>query len=144
MVKILRYHVAYDAGRLINPKLVEGQILGGLAQGIGGTLLEELVYDEEGQLISGSFMDYLLPTAVEVPHVDVELTEEAPSPRNPLKIKGAGEGGTVGVSAALTGAVADALGLSSELRELPLTPERIFQLSRLAPAAQPAAGDRDD
>jgi aerobic carbon-monoxide dehydrogenase large subunit len=144
MVKILRYHVAYDAGRLINPKLVEGQILGGLAQGVGGTLLEELVYDEEGQLISGSFMDYLLPTAVEVPHVDVELTEEAPSPHNPLKIKGAGEGGTVGVSAALTGAVADALGLSSELRELPLTPERIFQLSRLAPAAQPAAGDGDD
>ena len=141
MLEILRYHIAYDCGRLINPKLVEGQILGGLAQGIGGTLLEELAYDDEGQLISGSFMDYLLPTAVEVPQVDVELTEEAPSPRNPLKIKGAGEGGTVGVSAALACAVADALGLDSEPRDLPLTPERVYLLAR---AAQPAAGGRGE
>jgi carbon-monoxide dehydrogenase large subunit/6-hydroxypseudooxynicotine dehydrogenase subunit gamma len=144
MIKILRYLVAYDVGRAINPKLVEGQILGGLAQGVGGALLEELAYDENGQLVSGSFMDYLVPTAVEVPEVEVILTEEAPSPRNPLKIKGAGEGGTVGVGAALAGAVADALGIDRELRDLPLTPERVHRLARIAGArcrGPVAAGD---
>ena len=79
------------------PALVEGQIVGGVAQGIGGALLEELAYDEDGQLVTGSFMDYLLPTAAEVPHVDVLVTEDAPTPRNPLGAKGAGEGGTAAV-----------------------------------------------
>jgi carbon-monoxide dehydrogenase large subunit len=134
MLTILRYLIAYDVGRAINPTLVEGQILGGLAQGVGGALLEELAYDENGQLLSASFMDYLLPTAIEVPPVDVVLTEEAPSPRNPLKIKGAGEGGAVGVGAALGNAVADALGIDRELRELPLTPERVYELARAAGA----------
>jgi carbon-monoxide dehydrogenase large subunit len=138
MVKILKYLVAYDPGRSINPKLVEGQIVGGFAQGLGGALLEEFAYDDHGQPRSTSFMDYLLPTAVEVPPVDVLLTEEAPSPLNPLGIKGAGEGGTVGVGAALAGAVVDALGAARECTCLPLTPERVYELARTARNEEPA------
>ena len=144
LITILRYVVAYDVGRAINPKLVEGQILGGLAQGVGGAVLEELAYDENGQLTSASFMDYLLPTAVEVPEVEVILTEEAPSPRNPLKVKGAGEGGAVGVGAALANAVADALGIDRELTDLPLTPERVHRLARIADARRTGVVAGDD
>ncbi len=128
---ILRYHVAYDVGRAVNPMLVEGQIVGGAAQGIGGTLLEELRYDDTGQLVTTTFMDYLLPTAMEVPELDVLITEDAPSPLNPLGVKGAGEGGTVGAPAALANAVADALGVP--VRELPLTPDRLRSLAKLHP-----------
>ena len=126
-----RYLAAYDVGRAINPTLVEGQLVGGLAQGIGGTLLEELRYDEAGQLLTASFMDYLLPSASEMPaHVRVLITEDAPSPLNPLGVKGAGEGGVVGAPAAIANAVVDALGV--EVRELPLTPERIRALASQA------------
>ncbi len=127
-VEVVGYTVGYDVGRAINPVLVEGQIVGGAAQGIGGALLEELVYDEEGQLAAGSFMDYLLPTAGEAPPVDVLITEDAPTPRNPLGAKGAGEGGTAAAGAAIANAVADALG--AEPNRLPLTPERVVQLAR--------------
>jgi carbon-monoxide dehydrogenase large subunit/6-hydroxypseudooxynicotine dehydrogenase subunit gamma len=126
-VEIHRYGVAYDVGRAINPVLVEGQIVGGVAQGVGGALLEELAYDEEGQLVSASFMDYLLPTAAEAPHVDVLITEDAPTPRNPLGAKGAGEGGTAAAGAVLANAVSDALGV--EVRRLPLSPDRVAALA---------------
>ena len=127
-IEILRYLIGYDVGRAINPMLVDGQVVGGAAQGIGGALLEELAYDETGQLVSSTFMDYLLPTSAEVPPVDVLITEDAPSPLNPLGIKGAGEGGTVGASAALANAVSDALGVP--VRELPLSPDRVRALLR--------------
>jgi CO/xanthine dehydrogenase Mo-binding subunit len=126
-VDLHRYGVGYDVGRAINPLLVEGQIVGGVAQGVGGALLEELAYDESGQLASASFMDYLLPTAVEVPPVDVLVTEDAPTPRNPLGAKGAGEGGAAAAGAAVANAVADALGV--EVTRLPLSPDRVVALA---------------
>jgi CO/xanthine dehydrogenase Mo-binding subunit len=126
-VRVERYAVAYDLGRALNPQLVEGQIHGGAAQGIGGALLEELAYDEGGQLVTGSFMDYLLPTAGETPPIDVLVTEDAPTPRNPLGAKGAGEGGAAAAGAAIANAVSDALG--AEALRLPLTPERVLELA---------------
>jgi carbon-monoxide dehydrogenase large subunit len=136
LLHILRYVIAYDVGRAINPTLVEGQLVGALAQGLGGTLLEELAYDEAGQLMAGSFMDYLMPTALEVPAPELILTEDAPSPLNPLGVKGAGEGGCVGVPAAVANAVADALGVP--VRRLPLGPARVLELVRAAGASQEA------
>ena len=135
---IHKYQIAYDIGRAINPMLVDGQLVGGMAQGLGGAMLEEFAYDGEGQLLSGSFMDYLLPSSMEVPPIDVVLTEDAPSPLNPLGVKGAGEGGTVGVGAALANAVCNALGGKVEITRLPLTPERVREAVR---AAQAAAGE---
>ena len=124
---IHRYAVAYDVGRAVNPQLVHGQIVGGLAQGLGGAVLEELAYDASGQLVSGSFMDYLLPTAGEMPEVRVLITEDAPTPLNPLGVKGAGEGGTAAAGAVIANAVSDALG--AEATVLPLTPERVVDLA---------------
>jgi carbon-monoxide dehydrogenase large subunit/6-hydroxypseudooxynicotine dehydrogenase subunit gamma len=135
---IRKYLVVYDAGRVINPMLLEGQIVGGVAQGIGGALYEELAYDPDGQLLAGSFMDYLLPTAVEVPPVEVVLTEPTPSPFNPLAIKGAGEFGTPGVGATIANAVGNALGHTARLCHLPLMPERIHAAAA-AVAAEAAA-----
>jgi len=131
-VDVERYAIAYDVGRAINPQLVEGQIVGGAAQGVAGALLEELAYDESGQLVSGTFMDYLLPTAGEVPHVDVLITEDAPTPLTPLGAKGAGEGGTAAAGAAIANAVSDALGI--EVKALPLSPPRVTNLARQAGA----------
>ncbi|MHB8689435.1 MAG: xanthine dehydrogenase family protein molybdopterin-binding subunit, partial [Candidatus Dormibacteraceae bacterium] len=127
-VRIHRFAVAYDIGRCINPVLVKGQIAGGLAQGIGGALLEEFSFDPSGQPLSASFMDYLLPTSEEVPEVEILITEDAPSPLNPLGVKGAGEGGTAGVGAAIANAVSDALGC--EVTRLPLNPQRVVELAR--------------
>ena len=126
-VDIERYTVDYDIGRSINPMLVHAQIVGCAAQGLGGALLEELVYDDDGNLVSGSFMDYLLPTAMEVPELDVLVTEDAPTPLNPLGVKGAGEGGAAAVGATIANAVSDALG--AEVTRLPLTPERVVRLA---------------
>jgi aerobic carbon-monoxide dehydrogenase large subunit len=125
-LKIHKYLIAYDIGRAINPMLVDGQLVGGMAQGLGGALLEEFAYDSEGQLLAGSFMDYLLPSSMEVPPVEIVLTEDAPSPLNPLGVKGVGEGGTVGVGAALANAVCNALGAKVEIKQLPLTPDRVL------------------
>ncbi len=125
-ISIVNYQVDYDVGKAINPTLVHGQIDGGLAQGLGGTLFEELRYSPDGQLLTGTFMDYLLPTAVETPHIQINLSEDYPSELNPLGVKGAGEGGTVCVAAALANAVADALG--ANVNTLPLTPERVLGL----------------
>ncbi len=107
-MRLLRYVVAHDCGKLINPMIVEGQIHGGVAQGVGGALLEEMVYDEQGQLLTGTFMDYLVPTAMELPPIET-VHLEYPSPRNPLGIKGIGEGGAISPPAAIANAVEDAL-----------------------------------
>ena len=102
--------------------------MGGLAQVIGGALLEEFAYDAGGQPLAASFMDYLLPTAEEVPYVEMLITEDAASPLNPLGVKGAGEAGTAGVGAAIANAVSDALG--QDIRQLPLNPQRVMELAR--------------
>jgi aerobic carbon-monoxide dehydrogenase large subunit len=127
-VEVGRYFVAYEVGRAVNPALVRGQIVGGAVQGLGGALFEELAYDAGGQLVAGSFMDYLLPTACEVPDIEVLVTEDAPTPLNPLGAKGAGEGGAAAVGAAIANAVSDAVG--AEALSLPLTPERVMRLAR--------------
>jgi carbon-monoxide dehydrogenase large subunit len=124
-VRVLRYLVAYEVGRAINPMLVEGQLRGGVAQGIGGALFEEFSYDEDGQPQAITFMEYRLPTAAEVPPVDVLLSQDAPSPGNPLGVMGAGEGGINAVGAAVANAVRNALGLAGGVGRLPLTPVRV-------------------
>jgi carbon-monoxide dehydrogenase large subunit len=124
-VKIERYVIAYDIGKAVNPKLVEGQIAGGLAQGIGGALLEEFLYDENGEPLSVTFADYLMPTAREVPGFSILITEDAPSPLNPMGLKGAGEGGTNPVGAVIASAIDDALGCPGAVTQLPVTPQRL-------------------
>jgi CO/xanthine dehydrogenase Mo-binding subunit len=123
--RVTDYLVGYDIGRSVNPMLVEGQLVGGVAQGIGGALLEAFRYDESGQPLATSFMDYLLPTASETPDVEVMVTEDFPSPLNPIGVKGAGEGGINAVGAAIAAAVGDALGDPSAVTELPITPGTI-------------------
>jgi aerobic carbon-monoxide dehydrogenase large subunit len=130
-IAILDYLVMEDVGRKINPMIVEGQMAGGLAQGIGGALLEEFVYNEDGQPLATSFMDYLLPTAMEIPEAQLISTEDFPSPHNPLGVKGAGEGGITAAGAALANAVSHALDV--EVTKLPLKPEYIWQLLRKSP-----------
>ncbi|WP_416448089.1 xanthine dehydrogenase family protein molybdopterin-binding subunit [Paraburkholderia sp. LFS083] len=127
-VDIQRYVIAEDCGRIINPLIVTGQTRGALAQGIGAALLEEIVYDADGQLLTASMVDYLLPSAPEVPELEmVHLHTEAPNTLGGFR--GMGEGGTIGSPAAIANAVADALcQLGIEINELPTTPERIFQL----------------
>ena len=127
-VAIERYAIAYDIGRAVNPMLVEGQIAGGLAQGVGGALYEEFLYNESGEPLSVTFADYLMPTAREVPTSQILLTEDAPSPLNPLGLKGAGEGGTNPVGAAIASAVDDALQRPGKVTQLPLTPQRVKEL----------------
>jgi CO/xanthine dehydrogenase Mo-binding subunit len=133
-IEIERYGIAYDIGVGINPQLLGGQMLGGLAQGIGGALLEEFAYDAAGQLVTASFMDYLIPTALEVPPAQVLVTEDAPSPLTPLGAKGGGEGGTSPVGAVIANAVSDALGV--EALALPLTPQRVLEHARAAAGGQ--------
>jgi carbon-monoxide dehydrogenase large subunit/6-hydroxypseudooxynicotine dehydrogenase subunit gamma len=127
-VRVTRYLVAYEVGRAINPQLVEGQLRGGVAQGIGGALFEEFSYDEDGQPLAISFMDYRMPTAAEIPAVDILLKEDARPPGNPLGVMGAGEGGVSAAGAAIANAVRDALGLTGTVGRLPLTPARIMGL----------------
>jgi carbon-monoxide dehydrogenase large subunit len=131
-VTIERYLVAYDIGRAVNPMLVEGQIAGGFAQGLGGALLEEFLYDERGEPLSVSFADYLMPTAREVPLLDVLITEDAPSPLNPLGLKGAGEGGANAVGAAIAAAIDEAIGMPGAITRLPVTPQRLREILRRA------------
>jgi carbon-monoxide dehydrogenase large subunit len=124
-VKVLRYVVAYDVGRALNPALVKGQIAGGFAQGLGGALMEEFTYNERGDPLSSTFGDYLLPTVKDVPDIEILLTEDYPSPLNPLGIKGAGESGVNGVGAAIAAAIDDAIGMPGAITELPVTPQRL-------------------
>jgi carbon-monoxide dehydrogenase large subunit/6-hydroxypseudooxynicotine dehydrogenase subunit gamma len=127
-VRVLRYLVASEVGRAINPALVEDQLRGGAAQGIGGALLEEFTYDESGQPQATTFMEYQLPTAAEIPPIDVLLAQAA-SPGNPLGVMGAGEGGISAAGAAVASAVRDALGLTGGVTRLPLTPQRVRGLA---------------
>ena len=127
-VSVERYLVAYDVGKAVNPMLVEGQIVGGVAQGLGGALYEDFLYDDRGEPLSVTFADYLLPTAREMPDVEVIISEDAPSPLNPMGLKGAGEGGTNAVGAAIAAAIDDALGRPGAVTELPVTPQRLHAL----------------
>jgi CO/xanthine dehydrogenase Mo-binding subunit len=133
-VAIERFLVAYDIGKAVNPMLIEGQIAGGMAQGIGGALYEEFVYDERGEPLSVTFADYLMPTARETPPVEVLITEDAPSPLNPLGIKGAGEAGVNAVGAAIAAAIDDAIGIPGAVTRLPVTPQRLKAMVKRRPA----------
>lgn len=124
-IKILRYVVVHDCGRLINPMIVEGQIHGGVAQGVGGALYERMEYDPSGQLLNASFMDFLMPYATEVPFIETGHLE-TPSPLNPLGIKGAGEAGVIPVSALLASAIENAEGFN--IRKMPISPSELWHL----------------
>ena len=129
-VTVERYLVAYDIGKAVNPMLVEGQIAGGVAQGLGGALLEEFHYDEHGEPLAVSFADYLMPTAREIPALEVVITEDAPSPLNPLGLKGAGEAGINAAGAAIASAVDAAIGMPGAVTRLPVTPQRMREILR--------------
>jgi carbon-monoxide dehydrogenase large subunit len=128
-VQIVDYVAIEDVGRIINPLTLKGQVTGALVQGLGGTFLEHFVYDENGQLLTTSFADYLMPSASDFPNIRVFLMEEEPSPINPLGAKGAGEGGIIPVGGVIANAVASALSsLNVDPRELPLSPSRLWHL----------------
>jgi carbon-monoxide dehydrogenase large subunit len=124
-VQVERYVIAYDIGRAINPALVEGQIVGGFAQGLGGALMEEFIFNERGDPLATTLADYLMPTVRETPMVEVMLREDHASPLNPLGIKGAGESGITGVGAAIASAIDDAIGRPGAITRLPVTPQRL-------------------
>jgi carbon-monoxide dehydrogenase large subunit len=135
VLAIERYIAVDDCGRVINPLLVDGQVLGGLAQGIGQALWEQVAYDDDGQLLSGSLMDYALPRAASLPVVTLARVE-TPSPRNPLGVKGIGEAGTIAAPPAILNAVVDALRpLGVSAIDMPLTPERLWRAIRAADGA---------
>ncbi len=137
VVEIVDYAIVDDFGRLINPLTADGQVMGGTAQGIGQALLEEIVYDGEGQLLTGSLMDYALPRADDLPAFRTAFFEGAPSPKNPLGVKGAGEAGCCGAPPAIVNAVVNALAEYGVRHiDMPLTPEKVWR------AIRAAAGDR--
>jgi carbon-monoxide dehydrogenase large subunit len=125
-ISILKYAVVHDCGHLINPMIVEGQIHGGVAQGVGGALYERMVYDDAGQLLNASFMDFLMPYVTEVPAgIDIDHLE-TPSPLNPLGIKGAGEAGVIPSAAVFASAIEDAEGIG--ITAMPISPSELFHL----------------
>jgi carbon-monoxide dehydrogenase large subunit len=125
--KITRYVVAHDCGRLINPKLVDGQIRGGVVHGIGNALFERMRHDEAGQPLTTTYGDYLLPAASEMPDIEIHHIE-TPSPRNPIGVKGAGEGGTIPAAACVISAIEDALGPNAApITVHPVSPEQILE-----------------
>jgi CO/xanthine dehydrogenase Mo-binding subunit len=126
-LKILKYVVVHDCGRVINPLVVQGQIEGGVAQGIGGAFYERLAYGEDGQLRNASFMEFLIPYSTEIPEIEIDHIE-TPSPLNPLGVKGAGEAGVIPVGAVLASAIEEALGVA--ITEMPLSPLKLFELIR--------------
>ena len=127
-IKIRRFVAIDDCGNIINPMIVEGQIHGGLTQGLAPAMFEELIYDEEGNILNGTFMDYLLPTAVETPKWETERTV-TPSPHHPLGAKGVAESPTVGAPPAIANAVVDALShLGVENMDIPITPFKVWQV----------------
>jgi carbon-monoxide dehydrogenase large subunit len=141
-VAIERYAIAHDCGRMINPTIVEGQIVGGLGCGIGNALLEENCYDEAGQLLSATYMDYAMPTAAAVPAPAITHLE-TPTPLNPLGVKGAGESGTIPVAAVVCSAVEDALApLGVRLQEAPVTAPRLRAAVRRASETTREGGSR--
>jgi 2-furoyl-CoA dehydrogenase large subunit len=136
-IKILRYVTVHDAGTIINPMIAEGQIYGGALHGLGGALYEELAYDEDGQFLTGSLMDYLVPTASEAPTIDIAHVTN-PSPLTTLGSKGLGESSSMTVPAVIANAVSDALSpLGVRVNELPLTPARLWALIESARKGKP-------
>ena len=134
-VELIDYVAVEDVGRIINPLTLHGQAVGAVVQGLGGAFLEHLIYDEYGQLLTGSFADYLMPTASDFPSIRAVAVEEWPSPNNPLGAKGAGEGGIIPVGGVIANAVAAALApLGIVPRELPLSPARVWELINNATA----------
>ena len=132
-VELIDYLAVEDVGRIINPLTLHGQTVGAVVQGLGGALLEHIRYDENGQLLTGSLADYLLPTASDFPTIRAMAFEEHPAPHNPLGAKGAGEGGIIPVGGVIANAVAAALApLGVEPRDLPLSPPRVWELIRTA------------
>jgi carbon-monoxide dehydrogenase large subunit len=128
-VELIDYVAVEDVGRIVNPLTLHGQTVGAVVQGLGGALLEQFIYDEEGQLLTGSLADYLMPTASDFPRIRAVALEEKPAPHNPLGAKGAGEGGIIPVGGVMANAVAAALAsLKVEPHELPLSPPRVWQL----------------
>lgn len=141
-VQVRKYVVAHDAGVIINPRIVEGQIIGGVAQGIGGALFEEIVYDEQGQILTASLADYLMPTASDMPEI-VVLHSETPSPLNSLGVKGVGEGGAIAPPSVLTSAVCDALQpLKFEIFSTPIRQGEIVKALQKFDRASGAASER--
>jgi carbon-monoxide dehydrogenase large subunit len=137
-IRLHDFGVAEDCGRLINPLIVDGQVHGGVAQGIGAALYEEVIHDDQGQLQSASLVDYLVPAASEIPPMQV-VHLETESPTTLGGFRGMGEGGTIGAPAAVANAIADALSpLRIEINELPVTPERLFRLVEAAKAQRSA------
>lgn len=127
-VKVLKYVVVDDCGRVLNPIVVHGQIEGGVAKGIGGALLEMIKYDDGGQLVTSTLMDYLIASSIDIPELEIDRLE-TPSTNNPLGVKGVGEGGTIGSVAAVVSAVQDALKqFGARVGEVPLTPEVVWSL----------------
>ena len=127
-VKFLRYVAVDDCGKVINPMLVDGQIQGGIVQAIGQAMYEEVVYDEQGQLVTGTLMDYALPKASQIPWMELDRTE-TPSPVNPLGVKGVGEAGTIGATPAIVGAIVDALApFGVKHLDMPVKPENIWRI----------------
>jgi CO/xanthine dehydrogenase Mo-binding subunit len=145
-IRILRYCVVHDCGTMVNPMIVEGQILGGVAQGVGGALYERMHYDEGGQLLNASFMDFLMPYATEVPTVETDHLE-TPSPLNPLGIKGAGEAGVIPAAALFASAIEDAEGF--RITRMPISPSELFHLrerfaaGEVEPLRRASAGPSD-
>jgi aerobic carbon-monoxide dehydrogenase large subunit len=139
-VKVIDYLSVEDVGRIVNPSTLHGQAIGSIVQGLGGAFLEHLVYDENGQLLTGSFADYLMPTASDFPNIRSITLELKPCPNNPLGVKGAGEGGLIPVGGIMANAVADALShLNVQPMELPLSPARIWQMAEDGGAIQAVA-----
>jgi len=137
-VEVIDYVAVEDVGRIINPAMLHGQAIGAIVQGLGGTFLEHLVYDQHGQLLTGSLADYLMPAAGDFPIVRAIALEEKPAPHNPLGAKGAGEGGIIPVGGVIANAVAAALRpLGLEPRELPLSPPKVWEM--IASARCPSA-----
>jgi CO/xanthine dehydrogenase Mo-binding subunit len=126
-VELVRHAIAQDVGRALNPALVEGQMRGGTTQGIGWALYEELAHDESGALVTGSFLEYAIPVAERVPEIET-LIVEVPAPDGPFGAKGIGEAPVIAVAPAIANAVAAAVGV--RLRELPMTPPRVWQALR--------------
>jgi carbon-monoxide dehydrogenase large subunit/6-hydroxypseudooxynicotine dehydrogenase subunit gamma len=129
-VAVERFLVAYDVGRAVNPMMIEGQLVGGCVQGLGGALYEEFVYDDNGEPLAATLADYLIPTLRDTPDIEVLLTEDAPSPHHPLGLKGAGEGGINGAGGVIAGAIDDALGMPGAITRLPVTPQRLREILR--------------
>jgi carbon-monoxide dehydrogenase large subunit len=127
-IKILRYVAVDDCGKVINPMLVDGQLHGGIVQSIGQAMYEEIVYDEQGQLVTGTLMDYAIPRATQIPWLELDRTE-TPSPVNPLGVKGVGEAGTIGATPAIVGAIVDALSpFGIRHLDMPVKPEAIWRI----------------